>query len=238
MHTSLHPSKIILLFVLVFACLTGTLFWLHSEKIPFYFSNRVVSDKSPANQQVLVIQEAAFTLSQAIDSSRVNVSNDRLLSDPICLGLRINAAPTSLNPPVNFTVSIMSGPTTLAAWPVGSDTLTSDYLQLCSSGQMTLNDLVTAQEPRIVIQAPASDQVNRASIHLSELLHGHPVMVNNSAIPNRMLPFKIDVVGSPTILDIVKYVFLAVVASLIILIALLATRKDLQQLQNPPHHKD
>jgi hypothetical protein len=231
MHNIFHPSKIIFLFVLVFACLVGSLFWLHSEKIPFYFSNRVVADKSPANKQVLVIQESALTLSQEIDMLRVNVSNDRFLSDPICLGLRLNTAHTSPNPPARLTVSVMNGSTMLATWPVGSDTLINGYLQLCSSGQMTLNDLVTAQEPRIVIHAPASDQVNRARIHLSELLHGNPVMVNNSAIPDRTLPFKIDVVGSPTILDTLKYVFLAVVAGLIILIALLATRKDLQHLK-------
>jgi len=237
----LKPSLItrpLALFVLILVGLVGSLYWLNASQSAFYFTNRVVADKSPNPKYPLPISDSAFTLSQPIDMSRVNVSDSRFLSDPLCLSLWLNAPPIPPNPSAQLTISVVDGPTPLASWSVDSGSLSRDYLQVCSSGQMVLNDLVTAAQPQIVVSAEASHQPVRAVVHLSELTHGQAVLVNSSLLPNRMLPFKIDVVGSPTILDIVKYVFLAVVASLIILIALLATRKDLQQLQNPPHHKD
>jgi hypothetical protein len=230
----LKPSSIIrplVIFALILMGLVGSLYWLNASKSAFYFSNRVVADKSLNPKYPLPVSDSTFTLSQLIDKSRFNVSDSRFLSDPLCLSLALNAPPISPNPPAQFTISLADRSTELASWSVDSGSLSRDYLKVCSSGQMVLNDLVSAEQPQIVVSSKASHEPIRAVFHLSELTHGQPVLVNNSPVTDRTLPFKIDVVGSPTILDTLKYVFLAVVAGLIILIALLATRKDLQHLK-------
>jgi hypothetical protein len=207
----LNFSKFLVTFTALLLLFAGSLIWLNGHKFQYYFNNRVldtsnISSISPISDLVNGLQ-----VKQAIDLSRVHVSDDRLKSQPICISIWLSRPNRGFGTGA-FDVALVTDKG-VWSWMVLTDDTEEHFKRYCIQNAPRLEDLLLADSAFLKITVKDEVLPNNGHIVLSPLVLGVPVEINGKIQEGKTLPYRIEVQRPPTILDFMKYFVMLMIST-------------------------